>query len=180
MPIPFSTSVRTQRRSWTGSPRYPFAIRWIFDVRTKLPGVTSVKADFRSWKSPLKRIDVGLCLQVIEHLQDPAAFLRKLLSLCDVSVVSVPYKWPAGQVKFHLHDEIDEARMREWSGRSANYTYVAKELFGEQRLICVYDSETEDAWRTVSDEAFRYRWSLRGSEKVLALAGAQSREGSEN
>src|SRR5687768_6613615 len=60
----------------------------------KAPGILAVKADFLGW-DPGRMFDVVTCLQVLEHIKDVEAFAGKLLSIGDIVVVSVPYKWEA-------------------------------------------------------------------------------------
>lgn len=102
-------------------------------------GIEAVVADFLAWEAP-RHYDLALCLQVIEHVPDARAFCRKLLTVANVLIVSVPYKWPAGRTKGHLHDPVDETKMRAWFGRDANYSYVCREVKTHNaRLIQVYD-----------------------------------------
>lgn len=130
------------------------------------PRIVSIAADFRNW-NPMRRFDVGLCLQVLEHVPEPADFARKLLDLCDVTIVSVPYRWPEEHYAYHLHDPVDEEKLQAWFGRPPNFSYKVTELFGEERIVCVYDKHTTALWPSIDKHDFKYRWSLRGSEKIL-------------
>ena len=65
------------------------------------PGIERVSADFLAYRPPL-RFDLVLCLQVLEHLQDPQTFARKLLDSGRIVIVSVPYQWPVGRNPRHL------------------------------------------------------------------------------
>ena len=56
------------------------------------------------------------CLQVLEHIPDPTAFARKLFECGQVVIVSVPYRWEAGACSEHIHDPVDERKLREWLG----------------------------------------------------------------
>jgi len=103
------------------------------------PGVTSIRSDFLTW-NPGQKFDVVTCLQVLEHIPDAGAFARKLLEVSNVLVVTVPYKWPRGGVKSHVHDPVGEEKMLDWFGRRPNFTYRCREVTANVvRLIHVYD-----------------------------------------
>jgi 2-polyprenyl-3-methyl-5-hydroxy-6-metoxy-1,4-benzoquinol methylase len=129
--------------------------------------IESVKTDFLTWQPP-QGFDVGLCLQVLEHVRDAPGLARHLLGMCDVVIVSVPYRWPKSASSYHFHDPVDARKMRRWFGREPNYAYRVVELNGQERLICVYDNATEKKWNSVDEDRFRYRWILRGIDQVLA------------
>jgi len=85
----------------------------------RLDGVRVVNADFLTWE-PDRQYDLVLCLrtlQVLEHIPDPTAFARKLFECGRVVIVSVPYRWEAGACGEHIHDPVDERKLREWTGR---------------------------------------------------------------
>jgi hypothetical protein len=116
-------------------------------------GVVSIKGDFLAWEPP-GRYDLVTCLQVLEHVPDAAGFAQKLLSIGDVVIVSVPYKWPAGRSKHHVHDPVDEAKMQSWFGRAPNFSYVCREVHAPiLRLIQVYEPRVQ-AWQG-TDERLR-------------------------
>lgn len=100
-------------------------------------GVESVTGDFLQYDAGT-RFDLVTCFQVLEHVRDPAAFARKLTQISTVAIVSVPYKWKKGKCRFHLHDPVNERKMKKWFGRGAEYSYIARELNGVGRLIHVY------------------------------------------
>jgi hypothetical protein len=100
-------------------------------------GVESVKCDFLQYEPDI-RFDLVTCFQVLEHVPDPAAFARRLIEIGEVAVVSVPYKWQEGKCRYHLHDPVDEAKMRKWFGREPDFSYVARELNSVGRLIHAY------------------------------------------
>lgn len=85
--------------------------------------------------------DLGLCLQVLEHVPEAAAFARKLLATATHLIVSVPYCWPPGQ-EDHVHDPVDEAKLAGWFGREPNYRLVVREpFFRRKRMIAYFDRE---------------------------------------
>lgn len=130
-------------------------------------GVTAVREDFLHWIPPQK-IEFCTCLQVLEHVPDPSAFAKKLLEVCEVSLVSVPYKEEPGANVSHINSMIDYQVISKWFGREPNFFYVAKELGNEERIICIFDRTTQEKFKTLSESCinglkYRYRWSLAGS-----------------
>ena len=120
------------------------------------PGVESVVGDFLDYRD--REFDLVTCFQVLEHVADAGAFAKKLLETGRVVVVSVPYRWKKGTCRSHIHDPVDEAKMRRWFGREPDYSYVARELNGVARLIQVYrrgsprerpESLTSRYWRAL-------------------------------
>jgi hypothetical protein len=100
-------------------------------------GVESIRGDFLEY--PLgEPFDLVTCLQVLEHVPDPAAFAEKLLSAGRIVVVSVPYKWPKEACSNHIHDLVDEQVMRSWFGRLPTSHYIAREPSGVSWLVQVY------------------------------------------
>ncbi|WP_017931044.1 tetratricopeptide repeat protein [Robiginitomaculum antarcticum] len=127
-------------------------------------GVISVVEDFYVWEPPVP-IQVATCLQVIEHVPDPAKFCRRMLELFELSIVSVPFMEPAGLNLEHINNDINLETLISWFGRAPNFHYIAQELSGEERIICVYDRETEDSFPNLHEQGlmaqkFMYRWSI--------------------
>jgi hypothetical protein len=91
-------------------------------------------------------LDIGesstrLCLQVLEHVPDVAAFARKLLRTTPHLIVSVPYRWEPGEAD-HIHDPVDEVKLASWFGRKPNYRLVVREpFFKKRRMIAYFDRE---------------------------------------
>ncbi len=103
-------------------------------------GIESVTGDFLSYV-PADRFDLGLCLQVLEHIEDPAPFARHILTVSRHAVVSVPYLWPEGATVWHCQDPVDEAKMQTWFGRAPDYSEIVAEESKSRknrRLICHY------------------------------------------
>lgn len=126
--------------------------------------VISVKEDFYNWEPPIS-VQVASCFQVIEHVPDPAKFAKRLLELFEVSIVSVPYLEPAGLNPGHINNDIDLETLIDWFGRAPNFYYIAKELSGDERIICVFDRTTEEIFPNMHEQGlmaqkFMYRWSL--------------------
>jgi hypothetical protein len=72
-----------------------FERRVALDVNEIPPraGVETVAADFNEFE-PAERFDLVLCLQVLEHLDRPGPFARKLLAAGRTTIISVPHEWP--------------------------------------------------------------------------------------
>ena len=121
------------------------------------PGIAQITADFRVWRPPC-RYDLVLCLQVLEHLNDPTAFAQKLFSIGEWVIITVPYGWPAGACPGHVQDPVDEAKLRGWTGREPLETVIVSD--GRNRLIAVYRPDPPDAQRA-------------GGDPVAASAGGQ-------
>ncbi|MGA0594950.1 hypothetical protein [Enterovirga sp. CN4-39] len=131
--------------------------------RTGLEGVERIGADFYKWETP-EKFDIGLCLQVLEHVTDATEFCNKLKAISRRLVISVPYKWPAGRHKEHVHDPVDEVKVKSWMGISPNYSLVVREPFGPARLICFYDLENGPSFRINVADANR---ALRARSQTL-------------
>jgi hypothetical protein len=102
--------------------------------------VTLIKADFYNWV-PERRYDIVICSQVIEHVRDPATFVRKLLAVADMAVISMPYKWPESTTApsaHHLWHNISEDTLDEWTGSAPRIvTAIVTDRY-RLRIIAVY------------------------------------------
>jgi hypothetical protein len=133
-------------------------------------GVRSFTGDFLDWE-PDRRYDVVTCLQVLEHVPNAASFAQKLLSIGNTVVVSVPYKWPEGHTKSHVHDPVDETKMRDWFGREPNFSYICTELLAPvTRLVQVYES-SPNPWRGLNQ---RRRRIEQGAERAAKKAAERA------
>jgi hypothetical protein len=133
-------------------PRVPERISLDLRKPYEAPGITSVRTDFLAWQ-PGRKFDVTSCLQVLEHVPDAGAFAQKLLEVSRTLIVSVPYKWPHGQTRTHIHDPVDEAKMLAWFGREPNYSYLCREVKANVfRLIHVYE-EFPETWTALNKRA---------------------------
>lgn len=157
-------SEKTPVLSWF--PNVP--VRVALDLRRPYAaeGITSVKANFLEWEAP-QTFDVGLCLQVLEHIPDVEEFAIKLMNICEILIISVPYKWTKGKTRFHVHDPVDEKKLGTWFGREPNYSYIVREINGTPRIICVYDSMDKSSLRNIEESNYKYRWSLRGADNII-------------
>ena len=82
-------------------------------------GISIITSPFQRTPKDLN-FDMVLCLGVLEHVDKPKEFFRKLLHTArQTLIVSVPYLWPpCGQKGCgHLTDNIDEEVVRDWAGK---------------------------------------------------------------
>jgi hypothetical protein len=152
-----------------GSMNSPFILRfdWIPEKASldlykqgRLRRVKNIRADFLTWQ-PDRMYDLVLCLQVLEHLDKPAPFARKLLACGRRVIVTVPYRWPPGHEPSHVQDPVDEAKLAAWLGRPWIEHLIAREADDPfARLIVVVDGTAdlaatvpESVRRAASDEA---------------------------
>lgn len=130
--------------------------------------IISVTEDFYTWQPP-EALQVGTCFQVIEHVPDPAKFCRRMLEMFEVCIISVPYLEPAGVNPGHINNDIDLPKIVNWFGREPNFHYIARELSGDERIICVFDKATKRKFLDMhkdgsTAQSFMYRWSLEDFE----------------
>jgi hypothetical protein len=133
-------------------------VRYSIDIEQPYSGegITAITTDFLDWQSD-RRFDIVTCLQVLEHVPEPAAFARKLLAAGRVVIVSVPYAWPPGSVADHLHDPVTERKMRSWFGREPNFSFVCREVVKRSdRLIQVYEPSPV-IWSNLAKRAQRMK-----------------------
>lgn len=114
-------------------------------------GIKSFTGDFLKWE-PDRDYDIVTCLQVLEHVPQAGDFAQKLLSIGKVVIVSVPYKWPEDHTASHVHDPVDEDKLRSWFGRTPNYQYICAELMAPlSRIIQVYDGAVGEPYATLRE-----------------------------
>ena len=128
-------------------------------------GIEQVQADFMREDVPeLKRTyDLCLCSQVIEHIEDPRPFCERLVSIADSLIVSVPYKWREGAVSGHIHDPVDEEKLRSWMRRRPNHSIIVQEPFGPRRFIAWYDCINGRQAKISGQDAKRAKQEMWGS-----------------
>jgi len=109
-------------------------------------GLNVSLADFATWV-PSKSYDVVLCNQVLEHVDNPHGFLKKLMRVGKTVVVSVPLEWRDKGVLPHKHHNIDIDRVREWAGEQEIYHFVSKEPVGKfrNRMIMIFRGAEEQS-----------------------------------
>jgi hypothetical protein len=110
--------------------------------------------------------DLVFCLQVLEHLDRPGAFLRKLLRTGSVVIVSIPYNWPFDEESDHTNDPIDEAKLLGWAGRRWMKARIVEDD-SRERLIAVFRGGEEG--QAVSKQRIDFPESLEGQEWLEVL-----------
>ncbi|MBI3800733.1 MAG: hypothetical protein HY268_27615, partial [Deltaproteobacteria bacterium] len=114
-----------------------FQRRVALDIRYILPqvGIETIETDFMAYQ-PECTFDLVLCLQVLEHLPEPTAFVQKLLETGRTVIISVPYKWPKAEYGTHVQDPVDETKLESWIQCKPIEPLIVADQ-GE-RLIAVY------------------------------------------
>ena len=105
----------------------------------RAPGIRFLHADFHTW-APDQVYDVVVCLEVLHHVEDPAAFARKLFTVGRTVLLSIPYRLPQGMSPGR-HPNLDETRLLAWTGRRP--TAVQRVRDGFDRLLAVYIPSTD-------------------------------------
>jgi len=98
------------------------------------PGIRFVHADFATW-SPDTTYDVVTCLEVLQHVDDPAAFAQKLFTVGRTVLLSVPFRLPRG-MNPGRHPNLDETTLQRWTGRRPTAVQLVRDGF--DRLLAVY------------------------------------------
>lgn len=105
--------------------------------KPRLPRTKNIRADFMTYH-PEKKFDLVLCVQVLEHLNEPGPFAHKLLETGHVVIISVPYLWPEHACPAHVQDPVDEEKLLAWTGRPWAAHEIITEDNGDRRLIGVW------------------------------------------
>ena len=80
-------------------------------------GEGKIRGDFLQF-DPSVRFDLVFCFDVLERMEKPADFFRKLLRLGDLVIVSVPYRRrPTDPEWDRPYDPIDEVILQRWARR---------------------------------------------------------------
>lgn len=101
-----------------------------------IPNVRVIQEDFLTWEID-KQYDTVLCLQVLEHVENPKKFAEKLFLCGDNIIISVPYLWRKGRCKDHLHDPVDEAKLRSWTGKEPMKQVIVEDN-KMKRLVAIW------------------------------------------
>lgn len=103
--------------------------------------VRGIKYDFFGFEVN-EKYDLALCLQVLEHVPAAELFAQRLFRIAEAVLISVPYKWPQGVCKQHIHDPVDIDKLKCWTQREADYQIVVTEPLSlspmRNRLIAYY------------------------------------------
>ena len=95
--------------------------------------------------TPSPLYDLVLCTEVVEHIAQPREFLRKLLAIGGLVVLSVPYRWESCENTdcHHKQNRITRDKIAAWAGRQPLAYDIVEEAGGEQRIICIYKQATK-------------------------------------
>ncbi|MBC8869685.1 MAG: hypothetical protein H8E44_09725 [Planctomycetes bacterium] len=118
-----------------------FRIRYTVDSRQRpsIPEVTKIVGPWPEatglFQTP---VSVVTCLQVLEHVDDVGAFANALFAMArECVIISVPYKWPSGTCKHHVHDPIDEAKLKWMTGKTPSERILTNGKLA--RMVAIYD-----------------------------------------
>ena len=116
---------------------------------TKNP-IESVVADFMEYDLTDNSYDLLICSQVLEHVPDSSAFMKKLIKTAKTSIISVPYKWgDCGKSCNHVTHQISYDKLLEWSSpHKPIYSSIVQEKMdgkknfdSSRRIILVFQPE---------------------------------------
>lgn len=143
----------------SASAQYMSWLEWIpnrtlldFNFKSKRAGFHYVEADFLKFQ-PKETYDVAVCCQVLEHVESPKLFCQALRGVARRLIVTVPYNW-LGNAPGHLHDPVDEEKLKAWMQIVPNNQQVVPEPFRESRLIAYYDLENGPSARFDKGKVF--------------------------
>lgn len=120
--------------------------------------VELIEADFMKWDIPAsqknqqnqnQKYDLLICSQVVEHVPDPGAFMKKLIKSATTAIISVPYDWPdCGKKCNHISNHITLDTILEWTSpeyKPVHYAIVSERGTGktkntDKRIIAVFQS----------------------------------------
>lgn len=116
--------------------------RAVLDIQeiSPTPEVETIRADFLTY-TPKIFFDLVLCLEVLEHLEDPEPFAQKLLKSGRSIILALPYRWPHGMVRSHFQDPVDEAKIKSWMHCDPIESAIVQDK-ARERLVAVYRKET--------------------------------------
>ena len=115
------------------------------DKGKRLKGVEMQFGDFQKWDDS-RSFEYVVCMQVLEHTDDPEEFAAKLFRRATKQVViSIPYMWPQDAGRQHKWNNLTEDNLRQWVGVAPVFSQIIRERNGTKdgnpirRLIEVYE-----------------------------------------
>jgi len=104
-----------------------------------LDGVECIEAD---WMECDLTADVITCLQVIEHFKTDylREFVSKILRSSKIAIISVPYRWAAGDCPGHWQDPIDLRTFLTLVGREPVKLEVVTDS-SRRRLVTMFEGD---------------------------------------
>jgi hypothetical protein len=120
--------------------------------------VRGIQADFLTFM-PQKRFDIAMCCQVLEHIPDAGPFAQHLFEIADRVLITLPYLWPEGGTKGHVHDPVDLEKLIGWTKRKPDYHVLVEEPLcpGDKcrRLIAFYAKAGDRGWFAEAHKTMR-------------------------
>ena len=103
------------------------------------PGIYQITTDFLDW-APARHWGIALCMQTLEHVPSPGAFLAKLRQISDITIISVPYRWQDYKKVEHLHHNISEETVHAWVKQDRRLDSYVEPFEVTQSVITEADS----------------------------------------
>ena len=72
------------------------------------PTVSFIQEDFTTFDFNGVIYDCIICLQVLEHIQDIQDIINKIISNCDVCILSLPHMWKPDPVHYHNFISVEQ------------------------------------------------------------------------
>lgn len=88
--------------------------------------------------SDIQLHDVLVCLQVIEHVENPEEFVHRVWGMGKRKIFSAPYLWE-GDNKYHIHSGIDLAKFRSWFPEDPVSLRIVREETGYRRIVARWE-----------------------------------------
>jgi hypothetical protein len=128
----------------------PERVRIDLQAIKPIEGAQTIQSDFMTY-APDRRFDLVLCLQVLEHLEEPGVFAHRLFALGRIVIISVPYRWPPRPGSSHVQDPVDEAKLLSWTGRPWLKMRVVKgrKSKSPRRLVAVFQGDACSPLRSI-------------------------------
>lgn len=98
--------------------------------------VRQIEGDIFDFESGV-RFDFCTCLQVLEHLVEPARFAKRLFQTANHVVISAPDMWEPGTTPGYVRDPISLKKLTSWVRRNPDYHIRAREPFRKKTSTTV-------------------------------------------
>jgi 2-polyprenyl-3-methyl-5-hydroxy-6-metoxy-1,4-benzoquinol methylase len=125
----------------------PYFVNYGNKKKSNITAVERITANFMEYELPdNKKYDSLLCNQVLEHVPQPALFMKKLISLAKISIISVPFNWgDCGKLCNHATNHITNKKLLEWSApHEPIYSGIIREKVNSfefsRRILLVYEA----------------------------------------
>lgn len=98
-------------------------------------GIDFLQLDVLNYELPFN-YDLLICLQMLEHFDNPKSIVERLWAKAKNKIFSVPYNW--GPSPGHIQDYITEEVFFSWFPRRQDEYVIIKENSGNERIIGVW------------------------------------------